>query len=132
MPKIKVLVANRPRLLRELISGMLAEQTDIEAVEIPESNAFSEEMIASIKRFSPNFVITTLEDNGLSKPFISLLTSLPRLRIIAIATHADNCFLFQDHLGTPDSRVQLSEKGILDLLRSRNPRSEKPPLLKAG
>src|SRR5713226_3496782 len=58
---IRVLVANRPRLMREVILTTFADQPDIEIVgEVGEESEISE----SIKRTLPNFVVIALDHPG--------------------------------------------------------------------
>src|SRR5256885_17253199 len=58
---IRVLVANRPRLMRELILTTFADQPDIEIVgEVGEESEISE----SVKRTLPNFVVIALDQPG--------------------------------------------------------------------
>jgi DNA-binding NarL/FixJ family response regulator len=58
---IRVLVANRPRLLRELILSTFADQPDIEIVgELSEES----EIFASVDKTSPNFVVIGLDSRA--------------------------------------------------------------------
>src|SRR2546430_17265873 len=73
---IRVLVANRPRLMRELILTTFADQPDIEiAGEVGDESEISE----SVKRTLPNFVVIALDQPG-KRPAIvtSCSASIPR------------------------------------------------------
>ncbi len=74
---IRVLVANRPRLMRELILTTFADQPDIEIVgEVGDESEISE----SIKRTLPDFVVIALDHPG-TRPAIcdELLREPPRV-----------------------------------------------------
>ncbi len=80
---IRVLVANQPRLMRELILTTFADQPDIEIVgEVGEESEISE----SVKRTLPNFVVIAL-DHPDRRPAIcdALLREHPEVRVIAVA-----------------------------------------------
>src|SRR6266566_3055764 len=80
---IRVLVANQPRLMRELILTTFADQPDIEIVgEVGEESEISE----SVKRTLPNFVVIALDHPG-RRPAIcdELLREYPEVRVIAVA-----------------------------------------------
>src|SRR5438034_4791700 len=75
---IRVLVANRPRLMRELILTTFADQPDIEIVgEVGDESEISE----SVKRTLPNFVVIALDHPG-KRPAIcdELLREHPEVR----------------------------------------------------
>src|SRR6266704_2879314 len=75
---IRVLVANRPRLMREVILATFADQPDIEIVgEVTEESEISE----SVKRTLPNFVVIALDEPGI-RPRIcdDLLREHPEVR----------------------------------------------------
>src|SRR5438093_510312 len=80
---IRVLVANRPRLMRELVLNTFADQPDIEIVgEVGEESEISE----SVKKTLPNFVVIAL-DHPDRRPAIcdELLREYPEVRVIAVA-----------------------------------------------
>src|SRR5215469_12554681 len=80
---IRVLVANRPRLMRETILTTFADQPDIEIVgEVEEES----EIFESVKRTQPNFVVIALDEPG-ERPLIcdTLLHEYPEIRVIAVA-----------------------------------------------
>src|SRR6266853_5603597 len=80
---IRVLVANRPRLMREVILATFADQPDIEIVgEVTEESEISE----SVKRTLPNFVVIALDQPGI-RPRIcdDLLREHPEVLVILLA-----------------------------------------------
>src|SRR5205085_12216929 len=85
---IRVLVANHPRLMREIVLTTFADQPDIEIVgEVADES----EIYESVKRTLPNFVVIALDNPG-RRPAIcdELLREHPEVRIIAVAP-GQNC-----------------------------------------
>ena len=81
---IRVLVANQPRLIRELIFTTLADQPDVEIVgEVAEQSEIS----PFIQRTLPDFVLIGQEKPG-QRPAICdrLLAEFPQVQIIAVAS----------------------------------------------
>src|SRR5690242_10762658 len=88
---IRILVANRPKLMRELILAALADEPGVEVVgEVAEEV----EIPDRVKRTSPDLLVIALDDPA-KRPRIcdQLLRSHPELRIIAVASK-ENCSVF--------------------------------------
>src|SRR5438046_10309214 len=90
---IRVLVANHPRLMREIVLTTFADQPDIEMVgEVANESELSE----SVKRTLPHFVDIALDHPG-RRPAIcdELLREHPVVSIMAVAPEedciVDNC-----------------------------------------
>ena len=114
---IRVLVANRPRLMRELILTTFADQPDIEIVgEVGEESQISE----SVKRTLPNFVVIALDQPG-QRPAIcdELLREHPEVRVIAVAPEKNFVVYYWASLNIHSNDVEASEEGILSAMRSR-------------
>ena len=114
---IRVLVANRPRLMRELILTTFADQPDIEIVgEVGEEAEISE----SIKRTLPNFVVIALDHPG-KRPAIcdELLREHPEVRVIAVAPEKNFVVYYWASLNIHSNDIEASEEGILGAMRSR-------------
>jgi len=114
---IRVLVANRPRLMRELILTTFADQPDIEIVgEVGEESEISE----SVKRTLPNFVVIALDQPG-KRPAIcdELLREHPEVRVIAVAPEENFVVYYWASLNIHSNDVEASEEGILSVMRSR-------------
>jgi chemotaxis response regulator CheB len=114
---IRVLVANRPRLMRELILTTFADQPDIEIVgEVGEESEISE----SIKRTLPNFVVIALDHPG-RRPAIcdELLREHPEVRVIAVAPEKNFVVYYWASLNIHSNDIEASEEGILTAMRSR-------------
>ena len=114
---IRVLVANRPRLMRELILTTFADQPDIEIVgEVGEESEISE----SVKRTMPNFVVIALDHPG-KRPAIcdELLREHPEVRVIAVAPEKNSIVYYWASLNIHSNDIEASEEGILNAMRSR-------------
>jgi len=114
---IRVLVANRPRLMRELILTTFADQPDIEIVgEVGEES----EIFESIKRTLPNFVVIALDHPG-RRPAIcdELLREYPEVRVIAVAPEKNFVVYYWASLNIHSNDIEASEEGILSAMRNR-------------
>ena len=114
---IRVLVANRPRLMRELILTTFADQPDIEIVgEVGDESEISE----SVKRTLPNFVVIALDQPG-KRPAICdvLLREHPEVRVIAVAPEKNSIVYYWASLNIHSNDIEASEEGILNAMRSR-------------
>ena len=114
---IRVLVANRPRLMRELILTTFADQPDIEIVgEVGDESEISE----SVKRTLPNFVVIALDHPG-KRPAIcdELLREYPEVRVIAVAPEKNFVVYYWASLDIHSNAVEASEEGILNAMRTK-------------
>jgi len=114
---IRVLVANRPRLMRELILTTFADQPDIEIVgEVGDESEISE----SVKKTLPNFVVIAL-DHPDRRPAIcdELLREHPEVRVIAVSPERNSIVYYWASLNIHSNDIEASEEGILAAMRSR-------------
>ena len=84
MAKIRVLVANRPRLMRELVVAVLSEQSDVEIVgEVEDESRITE----LVDRTRPNVLILAMEDRQQRLSLGGfLLGRYPDMKVLAVAT----------------------------------------------
>ena len=116
-PPIRVVVANRPRLMRELVLEAIIEQPDIEILaEI--QNEHEIPRIVDEKR--PDFLIIALDDSN-EPPAICdvLLRQFPDMRIVALAPERNSCMFFWASFEIHSNPVEASEAGILNTLRAK-------------
>lgn len=114
---IRVLVANRPRLMREVILATFADQPDFEIVgEVAEES----EIFETVKRTLPNFVVIAL-DHPDRRPRIcdELLREHPEVRVIAVAPEKNAIVYYWASLDIHSNDVEASEEGILNAMRTR-------------
>ena len=119
MEKIRVLVAARPRLMRELVVELISGQPDIEVMaEVQDDSKIAD----LVQELHPDCVIIGLESSD-SRPDVcdSLFERHPHLKILALASERNSCIFYWATLNIRASRVETSEQGILDALRGRRP-----------
>jgi len=122
--KIRVLVANRPRLIRELVLATIADQPDIEVVgELRESNQQEEfEVLRMLEETHPDFLIVALDDFDRRPSFCGhILERHPHLRILALAPDRESSLFYWASLDIHANHVETSEAGLLNALRSGQP-----------
>jgi len=82
-PSVRVVVANRPRLLCELVLSTLSGQAGIEVVGEAENEQDVPSLVAATKQ---DFLLIALEESRRRPPLCDLLLrKFPALRIIGVA-----------------------------------------------
>ena len=115
---IRVLVANRPRLNRELILSTFSDQRDIEVVgEVADES----DIFEKVGETRPDFVVIALDEPG-ERPAIcdALLRVHPEVRVIAVATAQNYVVFYWASLDIHSSTIEASEEGLLGALRGKN------------
>ena len=112
---IRVLVANRPRLMRETILATFGDQPDIEIVGEVEDES---EISASVKKTLPNFVVIAL-DHPDRRPAIcdALLREHPEVRVIAVAPEKNYVVYYWASFEIFSNNIEASEEGMLGAMR---------------
>ena len=112
---IRVLVENRPRLMRELILAVFADQPDIEIVGEVANDL---EIPASVKQTNPDFLVIAL-DNPSERPAVcdAVLQLYPEMRIIAVAPNQNYSVHYWASLDIHSNDIEASEEGILSAVR---------------
>jgi DNA-binding NarL/FixJ family response regulator len=115
--RIRVLVANRPRLIRELILATFADQPDIEIVGEIREGEF--EIIArTVDETQPEFLILGLDKPEARPPLCdALLRRHPEMKILAVAENNESSVFYWAKLDIRSSPLETSESAILDALR---------------
>jgi len=113
--QIRVLVAIRPRLMRELILNTFSEQPDIEVVGELEDDS---NVQSAVDEKQPDFLVLSQED-ARRRPTICdlVLHRHPELRIIAVAPDQNYSVHYWASLDIHSDDVEASEEGILEVLR---------------
>ena len=114
---IRVVIANRPRLMRELVLESLIDQPDIEVVgEIKGED----EIVDAVERMHPEFLIIALDESNQRPPLCDiLLRRYPEMKILALAPERNCCIFYWASFDIHESPVEASEVGILNTLRSK-------------
>jgi chemotaxis response regulator CheB len=117
MKTIRVLVANQPRLMRELIVATISEQPDIEIVgEVEDESKLARE----VERTLPDFLIVALEEfNEIPKVCHSILQRHPQLKIIAVSSDRNSSMFYWASLKVQSNEIEASEAGVLGALRGK-------------
>lgn len=118
--KIRVLVANRPRLMRDLVLATISDQPDIEVLgALEDDSKIDDSKIAqAVAESQPDFVIVGL-DTPDKRPSICdyLLSRHPLVKVLAVAAEQDNSVFFWSDIRS--AAIESSEQGILDVLRGK-------------
>ncbi len=112
---IRVVVANQPRLMREMVLETITEQADIEIVaEIQDEN----DILRAVEGAHPDFLIIALDESG-RRPTIcdALLVRYPNIKILALAPERNLSIFFWASLDIHSIEVEASQAGILNTLR---------------
>ena len=114
---IRVLVANRPRLIRELILTTFTDQPDIEVVGQVTNEA---DILESVEKTNPDFILIAQDSLG-SRPNVCdiVFRLYPNVRIIAVAANQKYSVHYWASLAIHSHDVEPSEEGILGVLRSK-------------
>jgi len=117
MKPIRVLVANRPRLMRELVVATISDQPDIEIVGEVQNE---DEIMEAVDRTQPDFLIVALEkSNRFPKACQSILERHPQVKVIAIAPDRNNSVYYWTSLRIQSNPIEASEAGVLSALRGK-------------
>lgn len=112
--QIRIVLAELPRMLRDIVSDTITRQSDMLVVdELPRRR----DRPASGRRRGVDVVITGLEDGRLDERYTQLMQADPRLKVLGITVDGRRAFLFE----LRPRRILLgdvSPDGLLDAIRS--------------
>jgi len=119
MKRIRVLVANQPRLTRELIMATIADQPDIELVgEVGKQ----QDLTDAVAQSRPDVLILAMDQVDHDRAQCGfLLGRYPEMRIIALAPEENRALFYWASVDIRSKSLESSEAGILDALRQRAP-----------
>jgi len=112
---IRVLLANRPKLMRETLLAMLSEQPWIEVVgEVTDDT----QIPGRVQEILPDLLVIAADEPG-HRPDLcdSLLRQHPGLRIIAVAPYHDYSVCYWASLDIRSDDIEASEQGFLSAVR---------------
>ena len=115
MKRVRVLVANRPRLMREMVIATISDQPDIDIVgEVTKDTELND----MIEQTQPDVLIVALEEP--EKPLGKcgfLLGRYPRMRILALAPEKNRGIYYWAMVDIRNKPVESSESGLLNAIR---------------
>jgi DNA-binding NarL/FixJ family response regulator len=115
--KLRVLVANRPRLMRDLVLATIRDQPDIEIVGETEDEA---EITELVERLRPDYLILGQERPEIRPGLCGfLLGRYPHMKILAVGTEQNSSIFYWAFVDIRSKPVETSEQGMLSALRSR-------------
>ena len=118
---IRVLVANRPRLLRELVLSTLSEQAGINIVGEVENE---KDVPSLVEETKPDFLLIALDESERRPPLCDqLLRKFPGLRIIAVAPNTNVGILYWTSIEIHSETLEASEEALLEVMRGRTTRT---------
>ena len=114
---IRVLVANHPRLMRELILTTFEDQPDLEVVGEVADQA---DIVEIVRKTLPDVLVISQEHSG-KRPALcdEVLRENPGLRIVAVAPDKNYTVHYWVSLDIRSRDMEASEQGLLDALRGR-------------
>ena len=115
MEKIRILVANQPRLMREIVRHALSRHPDMEVVGEIESEI---EILPALAQTRPHCLIIAQDEFGV-RPAIcdEVFDKYPRMKILAVAPGRDDSVFYWASMEIHLSRIETSEEGVLNALR---------------
>ena len=115
MNRIRVLIANQPRLMRELISATIADQPDIELVgEVTQR----EDLTEVVAQTRPDVLIVPMDDRNKYRAQCGfLLGRYPEMKILALAPEKNRALFYWAVVDIRSKTLESSEAGILDAMR---------------
>ena len=117
---VRVLVANRPRLLRELVLSTLSDQAGISIVGEAENEKDIPSLVAETK---PDFLLIASDESSRRPPLCNqLLKEFPALRIIAVAPNTNVGVLYWASLEIHSTTMEASEEALLGVMRGKTTR----------
>ena len=115
--QIRVLVANRPKLMREIIIDTFADQPDITIVgEV----ADDVELIGRVKETQPDFLFIAMDDPN-ERPAVcdTILRLYPEVSIIAVSAHTNSSVRYWASFSIHSDVIEASEEAILGVMRQK-------------
>ncbi len=117
MKRVRVLIANRPRLMRELVMATISDQPDIEVVgEVPDGGNLTE----MVEQVQPDVLILAMDEPEKRLGQCGfLLGRYPQMRILALAPEQNVGIFFWAIVDIRTKPLESSEAGILNAVRER-------------
>lgn len=117
MKRVRVLVANRPRLMRELVVATISDQPDIEIVgEVVDED----QLVEVVEQVQPDVLILAMDEPEKRVGQCGfLLGRYPQVKILALAPEQNRGTFYWASIDIRTKPVESSEAGILNAVRER-------------
>lgn len=117
MKRVRVLVANRPRLMRELVLATISDKPDIEIVgEVSDPNKLTE----VVEQVQPDVLILAIDEQQKHLGLCGfLLGRYPQMKILALAPEQNLGIFYWAIIDIRTKPLESSESGILNAVRER-------------
>jgi two-component system response regulator DegU len=115
MPRVRVLLANQPRFMRELVFAIIGDEPDIEVVGQAHEDS---EVAEAVDRWRPDYLIMTLlkpEPQSVLCGF--LLAKYPGMKILAVSVDGNKSVAYWSVSDIRSGFVEPSKQGLLRVLR---------------
>lgn len=111
----RVLVANSPKLMREIVLATLTDHQDIEIVGEVSDEA---EILPRMQTALPDLIVIALDETG-ARPEICdrVLGEFPKVRIIAVAARKDRSVFYWASFDIHANDIEASPQGFLSAVR---------------
>jgi DNA-binding NarL/FixJ family response regulator len=112
---IRVLVANQPRLMRELLTTTISDSSDVEVVGEVQNE---DDILDAIEKTHPDFLIVASDQAG-RPPSIcaSILETNTQIKILVITPSLNGGAVYWATPFIHSSKIEASEEGLLRTLR---------------
>jgi AmiR/NasT family two-component response regulator len=115
--RVRVLVANHPRLMRELVLATIADQPDIEVVGEVQNEG---ELAEIVEQVLPDVLILAMDEPEKRQGQCGfLLGRHPDMRILALAPEQNRGIFYWAVVDIRTKALESSEAGILNAVRER-------------
>ena len=118
MKRIRVLIANQPRLMRELIITTITDQPDIELVgEVSKSQDLTE----AVAQTRPDVLIIAMDEREKYRVQCGFfLGRYPEMKILALAPDKNRAQFYWAFVDIRSKALESSEAGILGAMRQKS------------
>ncbi len=114
--KVRVLVANRPRFLREMMLSTLSEQAGIHVVGETENEQDVPSLVAETR---PDVLLIAQDEMKKRPPLCDLLLrEFPELRIIAVAPNTDVGISYWASIEIHSTTMTSCKEALLEVMRN--------------
>jgi chemotaxis response regulator CheB len=112
----RILVANTPKLMREVVVATLTDQPDIEIVgEVSDET----EILPRVHATLPDLVVIGLDETGVRPQICDrVLREYPGVRVIAVASRKDRTICYWASFDIHSNDIEASPQGFLDAVRN--------------